>query len=67
MIRKEGKVYNDVKKLLEDRGMNTCLLEVAALGRGPNQLILMAGETIGEYNFRSKRLFLYDDMLNAPE
>lgn len=67
MIRKEGKVFDDVAKLLKERGLDVSGLEVAALGRGPNQLVLLDGEIVGDYNFLSKSLFLYVDMENAPE
>ena len=62
MIRKAGKVYDAVAELLQARGIDTKGLEVAALGRGPEQLVLMDGEIIGGYNFNSRELVLYSDL-----
>ena len=39
-----------------DRG-----LEIGTLGRGPDHLVILNGETIGEYNHPSKRLHLYEE------
>jgi len=60
--RTEGKVYEAVAELLRARGIDTKGLEVAALHRGPDQLVLIDGEIIGTYNFRSRELVLYSDM-----
>ena len=67
MIRKEGKVYDAVKKVLQDKGLDARTLQVAALGRGTDRLVLLEGEVVGEYNHKSKHLFLYTEIQNAPE
>lgn len=66
MRRKEGKVYEAVVELLRERGMEPEGLEVDALGRGPEQLVLVDGVVIGSYNYRSRELVLYSD-LGLPE
>lgn len=67
MVKKEGKTYTAVADLLKTRGVDPEGLEIATLGRGSDHLILLNGETIGEYNHRSRQLFLYDNVVNAPE
>lgn len=67
MIRKSGKVFDDVAKLLKEQGLDVSTLEVAALGPGTDRLVLLNGEVVGDYNHRSKSLFLYSDLQNAPE
>lgn len=67
MTKKEGKTYTRVLGLLRARGVKPEGLEIATLGRGTDHLVLLNGETIGEYNHMSGRLFLYDEVVNAPE
>ena len=60
MIRNDGKVFNRVEELLREAGrLDLSGLEVATLSRGPDHLVILNGETIGEYNHRSDRLHLY--------
>ena len=67
MVKREGKVYATVKRLLESHGMDPSGLEIATLGRGTDHLIVLNGEPVGDYNHRSKSLFLYSEVVNAPE
>ena len=67
MTKKEGKTYTAVADLLRARGVNPECLEIATLGRGTDHLVLLNSETIGEYNHVSGRLFLYNEVVNAPE
>jgi hypothetical protein len=61
MTRKEGRVFNRVEELLREAGrLDLRGLEVATLSRGPDHLVVLKGETIGEYNHVSDRLYLYD-------
>jgi hypothetical protein len=67
MAKREGKTYTTVAGLLRVRGVDPNGLEIATLGRGTDHLVLLNGETVGEYNHASKRLFLYEEQENAPE
>lgn len=67
MIKKEGTTYQSVAELLRSRGMDPEGLEVATLSRGPDHLVILDGETVGEYNHRSKCLVLYSEREKAPE
>lgn len=59
MTKKDGKVYAAVKEILQAKGVDVDSLEVASLCRGCDHLVINDGETIGEYNHRSKKLTLY--------
>ena len=59
MTRTEGKVHAEVVEKLKAEGVEGHNVAVAALGRGTDRLVLLDGEVIGEYNHRSKRLYLY--------
>jgi hypothetical protein len=61
MIKTEGKVYTEVVKLLRAEGVEPVKIAVATLGRGCDHLILRDGDTIGEYNHKSKKIVLYKD------
>lgn len=62
MRKKEGKVYEAVRELLQQAGFSKLrTLEVATLNRGPDHLIVLQGETIGEYNHVSRHLSLYEN------
>jgi hypothetical protein len=67
MVKKEGKVYESVAARLRVKGVDTKGLEVFCTNRGPDHLILLNGETVGEYNHVSKRLFLYSEIINGLE
>lgn len=67
MVKKEGKTYTAVADMLQARGLDPKGLEIATLGRGTDHLVLLKGKTVGEYNHKSRRLFLYDVIGNAPE
>lgn len=60
MTKAEGKLHAEIVKRLEAVGVESSDIAVATLGRGPDHLILVDGETIGEYNHISKRLYLYE-------
>lgn len=62
MTKTEGRVYTEVAEMLQAKGLGTDTLEVATLGRGPDHLIILNGETFGEYNHTSKKLVLYKDL-----
>ena len=64
MIKTEGKVYTEVVRLLRAEGVEPIKIAVATLGRGSDHLVLQNGETIGEYNHRSRRLTLYKNIEN---
>lgn len=56
-----GRVFNSVYSLLKEQGvLDLSSLEVATLSRGPDHLVLLKGETVGEYNHVSGRLILYN-------
>ena len=59
MIKTEGKLHAEIVKLLKGRGVEGGGIAVATLSRGVEHLVLRDGETIGEYNHKSKRLLLY--------
>lgn len=61
MIRTEGKVYEDVKQLLQEKGMVTGTLEIVSFGRGTYHDIILNGEHIGNYEHRSSTLFLLEN------
>ena len=61
-IKKEGKAYEAIAEKLKEEGIDPTGLEVAALRRGPDRLVLLNGETIGEYSCKSKKLFLYKNI-----
>lgn len=68
MVKKEGRVHQRVAALLRSRGVDPKELEVATLSRGPDHLVILNGETIGEYNHVSRKLWLYSDTTQeAPE
>lgn len=67
MLKKDGKVYDSVAARLRAKGVNPAGLEVFCTGCGSDHLILLNGETVGEYNHVSKRLFLYSEVINDPE
>lgn len=62
MIKTEGKTYEAVKAILKAEGLEAGDLAVATLGPGTDHLVLLDGETVGEYNHRSKKLLLYRDI-----
>ena len=64
MIKTEGRVFDAVADMLRALGLDPQGLEVASLGRGTDHLILLDGETVGEYNHRSARLLLYSDIID---
>lgn len=59
MVKKSGKVHEEVSKLLQDKGVDTRTLEVATFSRGSDHVIILNGEPVGEYNHKSRRLFTY--------
>ena len=59
MIKNTGKVHALVAGHLTRLGVDTSTLQVATLSRGPDHLVLLNGETIGEYNHVSGHLVLY--------
>lgn len=62
MRKKEGGVYKAVDALLKEQGvLDTSSLEIATLGRGTQHLIILKGETVGEYNHRSEQMIIYSD------
>lgn len=65
--RKEGKAYDSVIEALKERGLDTTGVEVDSLTRGSEHLILLNGEVVGEYNHRSKQMFLYSDIVKESE
>ena len=55
-----GKVYERVAELLRELGrLNLRSLEVTTLYRGSDHLVILDGETVGEYNHISDNLRLY--------
>ena len=60
-IKKEGAVYEAVAALLRCRGINPKNLAIATLGRGPDHLVLLEGDPVGEYNHKARRLHLYQE------
>lgn len=64
MTKKEGKVFDAVFVALKQRGINPEGLEIATLWRGPDHLVILNDETVGEYNHVSKKLSLYEDLSN---
>jgi hypothetical protein len=61
MTKKDGKLHEAVVEKLRSEGIDVEGIEVATLCRGCDHLILRDGETIGEYNHRSKKLTLYSN------
>ncbi len=61
MIKDKGKVHDEVAELLRLRGIDTKGLKIATLGRGTDHLVLIDEETVGEYNYRSKKMTIYRD------
>lgn len=59
MIKNTGKVHARAAEHLARLGVDTSTLQVATLGRGTDHLVLLNGETIGEYNHVSGHLVLY--------
>jgi hypothetical protein len=60
MTHTEGKVFRRVEELLRDLGrLDLRGLQVATLTRGTYHLVILNGETIGEYNHISDELSLY--------
>lgn len=62
MIKEEGRTHAQVAKLLRGRGVDPKGLKIATVGRGPDHLVLIGEETIGEYNHVSKKMTLYRDI-----
>lgn len=58
-VRTEGKTHTSVVEKLRAEGVKCDNVAVATLGPGVDHLVLSDGETIGEYNHRSKKLYLY--------
>ena len=67
MVKREGKVYESVKARLRAKGISTEGLAVFCTNRGSDHLIILDDDVVGEYNHVSKRLFLYSEVVNAPE
>ena len=59
MRKTKGKIHDDVAQRLKAKGYDTSALEVATLSRGTDHLVILNGETVGEYNHISKKLVLY--------
>lgn len=60
MRKTEGKIFRRVSELLTELGrLDLGGLEVATLTRGTDHIVLLNGETIGEYNHKSDTLILY--------
>lgn len=59
MIKKEGRTHSAVAEELQLSGEEIDQLEIATLSRGTSHLVILRGETIGEYNHKSKKLALY--------
>ena len=62
MTKKRGRVHDSVAQMLQAEGVDTSTLEVATLSRGPDHLIILNGETFGEYNHVSRQLVKYKDI-----
>jgi arginine repressor len=58
-VKKDSKMQEEIAEKLKAEGLESEGIEVATLSRGPDHLILIKGDIIGEYNHRSKRLTLY--------
>lgn len=58
MIRTDGKVYDRVKELLQEKGLNTEGLKIVSFGRGTQHDIMINDEHVGSYEHRGKRLTL---------
>lgn len=58
---KKGNTHSIVAAILEKIGVDISSLEIASLGKGGghDQLVILRGETIGEYNYSTKCLLLY--------
>lgn len=62
-LKKEGKVYEAVKEILQAKGIDTSALKIATLSPGPWHLILIKEETIGEYNHLTGQISLYSESI----
>lgn len=58
MVRKDGKVYSTVAKLLRAKGYDTKTLAIATMGPGPYHMVVLHDRVIGGYNHRSRQLSL---------
>lgn len=58
MVKKEGKVYCHVARLLQAKGYDTKTLAIATMGPGPYHMVVLHDRVIGEYNHRSRQLSL---------
>jgi hypothetical protein len=59
VIRTEGKVYDAVKEILQEKGLNTDTLQIVSFGNmGTWRDIMLNGEHIGSYVHRSGELTL---------
>jgi hypothetical protein len=70
VIKKSHKMQGDIIKKLRARGrgaLNAEAMRVATLGRGADHLVLLGETLIGEYNHLTKRLTLYDELIEQED
>lgn len=56
MIKTSGKVFDDVKRLLEARGIDARTLQIATFGRTTYHDIILHDRVVGSYEHKSKTL-----------
>lgn len=65
-----GKVYDRAAEYLKNRGFDISTLKVATLWRGPEHLLILDDDVIGEYCHISQKFVIYSDLIshkNTPE
>lgn len=62
MIRTDGKVFNAVKEMLQEAGIDTSTLQVVSFGRGTYHDVVLGGDVVGAYEHNSKNLELYEEI-----
>jgi hypothetical protein len=62
---REGKVHDAVREALKERGIAEGDIEIVTFYRGPEHLVILNGETIGDYNHVTRDLRLYADRIKA--
>ena len=57
-----NKCFNDVSKFLGQFGVRGDDIDIKTLTRGPDHLIVLKGDVIGDYNHRSRIIRIYKDV-----
>ena len=61
-VKTEGKLHAEIVERLKVEGVDATNVAVATLSRGTDHLILSGEEFIGEYNRKSKKIIIYQNL-----